>query len=142
VSFLPRDSKPEPSPGPSPTPLPKPAPKPPPAPQTCLDNWNTYEKVAPNPNLGIHFYADPHGVRRAWVYLFTDSAGEQRCAAVMVVPETDLEYGADGELSGPGPSSSWSVMSGVAGFRPFEAQGAAAANANASLDQAGNLSAL
>jgi len=44
------------------------------------------------------------------VYLVTDPQGGQRCAAIMVVAETDYEFGQDGELTQPGLAPSWFVM--------------------------------
>jgi hypothetical protein len=138
--------KPEPvKPNNGPPPPPAPPPLPPPAPQVCLDLWNNFEAVPPSPNLGIHFYGDAiHNVRRAWVSLVTDPQSGQRCAVIMVVAITDIEFGTDGELSEPGPMAPWGVMtsSSVPWFHRYEAQAAAPAKANAALDAAGRLTPL
>ena len=83
-------------------------------------------------------------MRKAWVYLVTDPQGGQRCAAIMVVAETDYEFGQDGELTQPGPAPSWFVMgeSTSPWFHVYAAQHAAPANANTSLDANGKLAPL
>jgi hypothetical protein len=120
-------------------------PRPSPAPPACIGLWNTFEAVPPSPNLGIHFYGDAiHNARRAWVSLVDDPQGGQRCAVIMVVAITDIEFGTDGEFSQPGPNPPWVVMTStsVPWFHRYEAQAAAPAKANASLDAAGKLAPL
>ena len=76
-------------------------------------------------------------VTRVWIFELPNPAGAARCAVIGVVPETDLEFGNDGEVSLL--NGGWALMATVPELGdPVDVQRRAAANANASCCPAGN----
>jgi len=116
-------------------------PKPPPAPvnplQRCVDLWN-----ADSVNLATTGYhlATHHQVTRVWIFEVAGAVGAaSRCAVIAVVPDTDAEFGNDGEVSLP--QGGWALMATVSELGdPVDVQRRAAANANASMLATGALS--
>jgi hypothetical protein len=115
-------------------------PKPPPVPvnplQRCVDLWNSDSvNVA---TIGYHL-AYHHQVTRVWIFDVAAGVGAAaRCAVIAVVPETDLEFGNDGEVSLP--QGGWALMATVPELGdPKDVQRRAGANANASLLPSGQL---
>jgi hypothetical protein len=116
----------------------KPPPTPPPVNplQRCVDLWNGDPvNVA---TIGYHL-AYHHMVTRVWIFDVAAAPGAAaRCAVIGVVPETDLEFGNDGEVSLP--QGGWALMATVPELGdPVGVQRQAGANANASMLPSGQL---
>jgi hypothetical protein len=120
---------------------PKPPPtSPPPVPvnplQRCVDLWNS--DPVNLATIGYHLAYD-HKVSRVWVFEVPNPGAAARCAVIGVVPETDLEFGNDGEVSRT--IGGWALMASVPELGdPAAVQRQAAANANASMLPNGSLS--
>jgi hypothetical protein len=104
--------------------------------QRCVDLWNDdYANVA---TIGYHL-AYHHHVTRVWIFEVAAGVGAAaRCAVIGVVPETDPEFGNDGEVSLP--QGGWELMANVAELGdPLDVQRRAATNSNASMLPSGEL---
>ena len=103
--------------------------------QRCVDLWNSdYANLA---TIGYHL-AYHHMVTRVWIFELPNPAGAARCTVIGVVPETDLEFGNDGEVSLI--NGGWALMAAVPELGdPVDVQRRAGANANASMLPDGQL---
>jgi len=122
---------------------PKPVKPPPPIPlpipvnplQRCVDLWNT--DAVNLATIGYHLAYD-HKVSRVWLFEVPNPGATPRCAVIGVVPETDLEFGNDGEVSRT--IGGWALMATVPELGdPVAVQRQAGGNANASMLPTGRL---
>ena len=123
----------------SPKPQKPPPASPPPVPvnplQRCIDLWNGDSVNLAT--IGYHL-AYHHMVTRVWVFEVPNPGATARCAVIAVVPETDLEFGNDGEVSLT--IGGWALMASVPELGdPIDVQRQAAGNANASMLPTGRL---
>jgi hypothetical protein len=121
----------------APAPQPGQPPLPPPVSplQRCIDLWN-----GDGVNLAIIGYhlAQDHHVTRVWVFEVPNAGAATRCAVIAVVPETDPEFGNDGEVSNT--IGGWTLMAQVPELGDaVDVQRRAPANANASMLPTGAL---
>jgi hypothetical protein len=114
---------------------------PPPAPVDpllrCVDLWNA--DSANLASIGYHL-AYHHQVTRVWIFELppTEPGVAPRCVVIAVVPETDPEFGNDGEVSRV--LGGWSLMATIAEIGdPVDVQRRAGTNANASMLADGRL---
>ena len=122
---------------------PKPVKPPPPIPlpipvnplQRCVDLWNA--DAVNLATIGYHLAYD-HKVSRVWLFEVPNPGTTPRCAVIGVVPETDLEFGNDGEVSRT--IGGWALMATVPELGdPVAVQRQAGGNANASMLPTGRL---
>jgi hypothetical protein len=102
--------------------------------QRCVDLWN-----GDGVNLAIIGYhlAYDHHVSRAWVFDVPNAGAAPRCAVIAVVPETDPEFGNDGEVSNT--VGGWTLAQVSELGDAVDVQRRAGADANASMHQTGLL---
>jgi hypothetical protein len=103
--------------------------------QRCIDLWNG--DAVNLATIGYHL-AYHHMVTRVWVFEVSNPGATPRCAVIAVVPETDPEFGNDGEVSLT--VGGWAQMANVPELGdPADVQRRAAGNANASMLPTGRL---